>query len=344
MRNTTKFICAGLVTGLSALGQTATNSQKIADEREAARTMVFVNGEDGPKNVPMIGSSDVFEYARTETGGPAVVKGAPYTAEAVTENTQTLADGNRIVHKEQTTLARDKDGRTRRDLNPAIPGMNAADAPRFSFIYDPTTNTSYTLNHNTRTSRKSSGRSFNIQITKTEAEAKALAEKGASAQGNVNFKVVSDSGAGKAVLISGSDIVTTELPGGVSTARVHVAAPAAPAGKDVRTEDLGKQTIEGVMAEGTRTITTIPAGQIGNERSIEIVSERWYSPELQTVVLSKQTDPRHGANVYRLTEISRKEPDKSLFEIPSSYTVQDAPAIGPDRLILRKFATTPDNK
>jgi len=156
--------------------------------------------------------------------------------------------------------------------------------------------------------------------------------------------VVSDSGAAKAVLISGSDIVTTELPAGVAAARVHVAAPTAPSGKDVRTEDLGKQTIEGVMAEGTRTITTIPAGQIGNERSIEIVSERWYSPELQTVVLSKQTDPRHGENVYRLTGISRKEPDKSLFEIPSSYTVQDAPAIGPDRLILRKFATTPDNK
>ena len=74
-------------------------------------------------------------------------------------------------------------------------------------------------------------RGLNISITttaKTDAEAKALAEKGVSSQGNVSFKVVNDSGAAKAVLISGSDIVTTELPAGVATARVHVAAPTAP--------------------------------------------------------------------------------------------------------------------
>ena len=343
MRNTSKFICAGLVTGLSALAQTDTNSQKIADEREAARTMVFVNGADAPRGVGMMGTAGAFEYVRTEMGGPGVVKGAPYTAEAVTENTQTLPDGNRIVHKEQTTLARDSEGRTRRDINPAMPGMNAADTPKFSFIYDPTTNTSYTLDHNAHTGTKSAGQSFNIQIMKKEAEAKAMAEKAASAQGNASYQVVKDGGAGKAVLISGTDIVTTELPAGVGTARVHVSAAAA-TGKDVRTEDLGKQNIEGVMSEGTRTVMTIPAGQIGNDRAIEIVSERWYSPELQTVVLSRHIDPRHGANVYRLTGISRTEPDKSLFEIPSAYTVQDAPAIGPDRLILRKFATTPDNK
>jgi len=306
--------------------------------------MVFVNGAGAPNSVAMIGTPGVFEYVRTEMGGPGVVKGAPYTAEAVTENTQTLPDGNRIVHKEQTTLARDSEGRTRRDINPAMPGMNAADAPKFSFIYDPTTNTSYTLNHNTHTGTKSAGRSFNIQITKREAEAKAMAEKAASAQENAKYQVVKDSGAGKAVLVNGSDIVTTELPAGVGTARVHVDASMAPTGKDVRTEGLGKQNIEGVMAEGTRTVMTIPAGQIGNERPIEVVSERWYSPELQTVVLSRHADPRQGENTYRLTGISRKEPDKSLFEIPSSYTVQDTPSIGPDRLILRKPPAPPDNK
>jgi len=105
-----------------------------------------------------------------------------------------------------------------------------------------------------------------------------------------------------------------------------------------RTEDLGKQMIEGVLAEGTRTVHTIPAGQIGNERPIEVVSERWYSPELQVVVLSKHTDARVGENVYRLQGIRRAEPDKSLFEVPTSYTVQDGQAIGPDRIILRKPA------
>ena len=61
-----------------------------------------------------------------------------------------------------------------------------------------------------------------------------------------------------------------------------------------RTESLGKQNIEGVMAEGTRTVDVLPAGAIGNEQRIEIVSERWYSPELQTVVMTRHKDPRMG--------------------------------------------------
>ena len=59
-------------------------------------------------------------------------------------------------------------------------------------------------------------------------------------------------------------------------------------------ESLGKQLIEGVEAEGTRSTVTIAAGEIGNERAIEIVSERWYSPELQTVVMTRHSDPRFG--------------------------------------------------
>lgn len=79
--------------------------------------------------------------------------------------------------------------------------------------------------------------------------------------------------------------------------------------------------IEGVQAEGTRTTVTIPAGQVGNERDINIVSERWYSPELQVTVLSKRSDPRTGESVYKLTNINRSEPLHSMFEIPPDYTV-----------------------
>lgn len=340
MRNTSKFICAGLVTGLSAFAQSQVGSPKAADPGEAAPTMVFTGSADIARGVAVMGTP-AFEYVRTEIGGPAVIKGAPYTAEAVTERTQTLPDGNRIVHKEQTTLARDSDGRTRRDINPAMPGVNAADAPKFSFIYDPANNTSYTLNHNNRTATRSAGRSFNIQVTHgPEGEARAMGH--AEAGHNATFQVVNASDSKKAVMITQSDVMTAELPAGVPATRMRVAGDAVP--DNARTEDLGKQNIEGVLAEGTRTITTIPAGQIGNERPIEIISERWYSPELQTVVLSRRTDPRQGENTYRLTDISRKEPDKSLFEIPPSYTVQDTPAIGPDRLIMRKPATLPDNK
>lgn len=88
-------------------------------------------------------------------------------------------------------------------------------------------------------------------------------------------------------------------------------------------EQLGKQMIEGVECDGQRTIQTIPAGQIGNERAIEIINERWYSPELQVTVLSKQIDPRFGETVIRLAGIVRAEPDETLFRVPSDYTVKD---------------------
>ncbi len=90
-------------------------------------------------------------------------------------------------------------------------------------------------------------------------------------------------------------------------------------------EALGKKVIEGVECEGTRTTVTIAAGTIGNERPIDIVSESWYSPELQLVVSSRHSDPRFGETSYRLASINRAEPDKSLFVPPADYKVEDLP-------------------
>ena len=90
---------------------------------------------------------------------------------------------------------------------------------------------------------------------------------------------------------------------------------------ETHTEQLGVQNIEGVDCEGTRTVTTIPADAIGNERPIEIVYERWYSKDLQMIVYSKHSDPRFGEQTYRLTNINRSEPDPSLFEVPSGYKI-----------------------
>jgi hypothetical protein len=85
------------------------------------------------------------------------------------------------------------------------------------------------------------------------------------------------------------------------------------------TESLGKRYIQGVEAEGTRTITTIKAGEIGNERPIEIVLERWYSPELQTNVLTKRTDPRYGETTFQLLDLQKGEPARNYFEVPVDY-------------------------
>ena len=90
----------------------------------------------------------------------------------------------------------------------------------------------------------------------------------------------------------------------------------------VKKEDLGTQTINGVSAQGTRYTRTIPAGQIGNDKPITAVTERWYSADLQVVVKSTRNDPRFGSTTYTLTNIQRQEPAATLFAVPSDYTVR----------------------
>jgi hypothetical protein len=92
---------------------------------------------------------------------------------------------------------------------------------------------------------------------------------------------------------------------------------------EAKTQSLGKQLMEGVEAEGTRATITIPVGQMGNEKPLEIVSERWYSPALQEVILSKHYDPRQGQYTYRLTQINRSEPAPTLFQPPADYVITE---------------------
>jgi hypothetical protein len=211
---------------------------------------------------------------------------------------QVLADGNRIVHKSSAQVARDSEGRTRRDLAIAAVGPMSGNPPKLSMIFDPVANVSYTLDHGSKTARKMPGNGVMIHTTSPEGTEERrtihmeIAPGAANAQGNVMFAAA-------------APMVRVEKP------------------FDGKTESLGKQNIEGVMAEGTRTVSVIPAGAIGNERAIEIVSERWFSPELQTVVMTRHKDPRMGETTYKLTGIRRAEPLKSMFEVPADYAVKE---------------------
>jgi hypothetical protein len=86
-------------------------------------------------------------------------------------------------------------------------------------------------------------------------------------------------------------------------------------------EDLGTQTMEGLIVEGTRSTITIPTGAQGNDRPIETVTDTWRSNELHLVVLTTRSDPRNGEMTTRVTNIDRSEPDLSLFQVPADYTV-----------------------
>ena len=259
--------------------------------------------------------------------GGKTVKGAPFSADAETESVQMLVDGNRIVRKSSSKMFRDSEGRTRREQTLEALGEwgSAGDAPTLIFIRDPNTNESYTLNPKDRTAQKA-------KVITWMAE-----------DGNMHY----EASAG-AVFFSGdaADKKTQTFEQQVSVItkdRVpHMAtAVAAPGGHvlvhtggPTKTEDLGYQEIEGVKAHGVRNTTTIPAGQIGNDKDINIVAEEWFSDELQMMVMSKHSDPRTGETNYRLTRIDRNEPDKSLFAVPVDYTVVE-PKAG-NAVFLRK--------
>jgi hypothetical protein len=109
----------------------------------------------------------------------------------------------------------------------------------------------------------------------------------------------------------------------------------APPPGEAREEPLGVRSFWGVGAEGVRSVRAIPAGAIGNERPIEIVSERWYSEELHEVVLRRHEDPRFGTTTYRLDELRLGDPDPALFEIPADYEVIDTGG-APEKVLIRR--------
>jgi hypothetical protein len=105
--------------------------------------------------------------------------------------------------------------------------------------------------------------------------------------------------------------------------------PPLPSGQSLRTEQLEPMQFDGIKAGGTRAVLAIPAGAIGNERTIEVVNERWYATELRVVVSTKRVDPRFGDVTYRLVNIVRAEPPAELFEVPADFTVREEPRFPP---------------
>jgi len=228
---------------------------------------------------------------RTEAVWPGfdsqVVEEIPYSADALIERTQTLADGNHIVTKQIVALARDSKGRTRREETLRLPGPSTEDggSERVVYLDDPVAQTTYLLTSSDRVAHKSVRPQTSAAATGTAAPA------GGRGPG-----------------------VPFQSPGG------PIAKPGE--SSESKPEQLGTRTLEGRKLDGVRTKTTIPAGQVGNDRPIEITEERWYSSELKQVVLAKRMDSRDGETVFRLINIQQTEPQASLFEVPTDYRIE----------------------
>lgn len=217
------------------------------------------------------------------------VKNSPFSAEVVTESSLTLADGNHIRQTVNSKVYRDSEGRTRREQAVNLNGLAPSTSmQQMVFINDPVAGVSYSLNAKEHTGTKfvRNGDGRGGQYVSTDASGPRPRGLG---------------------------------PDGRGMGRRNAAAD-----QNLKTESLGRQTIEGVQAEGRRTTLTIPAGQAGNDLPLHIVAETWYSPELQTTVLSKHSDPRNGETVTRLVNVSRSEPQHTLFEAPADYKVSES--------------------
>lgn len=243
------------------------------------------------------------------------VLGAPYSATLTNESVQTLPDGNRIVQTSTGTTARDSQGRTRQDMAlPALGNLAPANAPHLIFIQDPVAQASYTLNLTEKTAQKMPAPPAPLPPPAFSGDAAPPA--GAS----ISTRVVTR---GEAALPP-----LDAMPGAMGVASGPVVFQKQVFATDaahVTTEDLGSQTMEGVLVTGVRTTHTIPAGEIGNDKPILIITEVWKSPDLKTIVYSKRSDPRMGDVTFRLTNIVRTEPDPALFTVPADFKLVEAP-------------------
>ncbi|MCC6744927.1 MAG: hypothetical protein IT175_13795 [Acidobacteria bacterium] len=362
--NIRNLMTASLAT-LVALPAAATAASAQAPAAGAAPVAVVAGQSKAGKR-----SQAVFISSEMSFEGK-IVKGAPYTAETINESVHTLGDGNRIVSTNRGSVARDGEGRLRREhsISQFGPFARNAGPSTMVFITDPVSKTNYIVDTNEKTVRKMPIPNFFVwhdgkngdgvpgeeevvvtvdtnhpdgetivrkEIRGKEGKTDVTVERRAGTEGS------EDGPNGVIVVTEGTENIVG--PPDVSMRRP---GPPGPIGMgpmaggfryevtemgEPRIESLGKKTVEGVECDGTRTTVTIAAGAIGNERPIDIVSEVWYSPELQLTVSSRHNDPRFGETSYRLTNIVRAEPDKALFMPPPDYKVEDAPF----RKMLRK--------
>lgn len=225
-----------------------------------------------------------------------IVKGAPFSATASSETTQSLQDGTTIHRTTSSTLYRDSQGRFRREvtLSGFGPLQTSGKTHTMITIGDPVAGAHYLLDPEQKVAHKMTPPTDGKRGALSNGNAQAFDQK-------MQKRMASEEASG-----------------------------------DLKKQSLGTQAINGVNAVGTRITRTIPAGQIGNDKPIQVVFERWYSPDLQIVVKSTRSDPRFGTTTYFITNVQRAEPAAALFTVPSDYTVKEGGPGGP-RKHLRGF-------
>lgn len=193
------------------------------------------------------------------------IPNAPFTAKVVVTWNQPLNGGGTISRSYYTMVARDSQGRVRRETRGFVPAASGAEPRLRSFsISDP------------------------VAGTRTVCvSAKMTCKTGSFQPSN---KVSDDA---NAALGNSSG--------------------------NVQRVSLGEQLVDSIRAEGSREVTTIAAGQSGNNQTVISKREVWYSPDLQMDLSVSRTNPQLGTVTLSVTNLVRAEPAASWFAIPSGY-------------------------
>ena len=219
--------------------------------------------------------------------GPTPVLGAPFSADATTTIRPLITDG-----AERSGIAhyfRDGAGRVRVEHKIIGPGtLNSGGPARITVQPEPTTKWVYTLHSSTRTAVR-------------------------GPRVGVEWTVGGDAAFG--VPLDGIRFLVFHRVDHVAPEHARVGA---------RTEELlGRRQISGIETVGRRITVRIAPGEAGNDRPLEIIEERWESPELRMVVYCRASDPKRGGVEYQLTNIRRTEPDPDLFVVPANYRITE---------------------
>jgi len=250
--------------------------------------------------------------------------GNPYTALKKTTIIQKLSDGTTLTRENNTTEARDSQGRTMvQNSMGEMQGHNITN----THVMDPVTRTSMTW-----MSQGKQATRFHLP----DLHAAAHQSGGAGQQSGPTAMGLGTGTIGPFPEIGVVSNVTsssqTIRTGGTGTAPqttgiATMTAGGAPRDPNLRpeqkTEKLGGKTIAGVYAEGTRLTITYPVGFFGNDKPIIAFHETWMSSDLKLVVLSVDDDPRTGTRITEVTNLDRGEPNPALFQVPEGYTIRD---------------------
>ncbi|MES2391689.1 MAG: hypothetical protein V4555_08615 [Acidobacteriota bacterium] len=250
------------------------------------------------------------------------VSGQPYEASKVTHSVWKLADGTTIRHDAESKIARDDAGRVREDIEQtramSLGGKQTNSTVESVTVADPVDHSLLTWSGTGKLKLAT-----RMQMPDLSALTKKLPGGVHGIMGGIAIAPPPPPGGTEGPHVAMVRLGSRE--GNASAYDVDVAkTPGTDVTRDVvRTEELGQQSLAGLLVTGKRTTTMIPTGKIGNNQPITIVHEEWYSPDLQVVVKTMDSDPRSGERTMELQGLTRGEPDAALFHVPEGYEVRD---------------------